>query len=419
MGLLTLKLIKKQHSIMKKIFLSICILCGYSINMLAENEASDSTMKYRRSSIYSMMVQHDDQKFAKDICEVFNQMPVPDKYNDHNLSVKVVSVTKEKIKEDAAITSFLTTNNVASRLVGKWFERNVLTGECNMELIKERGVYNASEFDKALAQKSARGMAMLEDAGEDLIGNTFVLVNDISYIDKEKGSKALGSFLRAAILVAGAASGVNTSDLSDNVGTIAESYKGFSVKVHTYLYQLVWDENTSMDFYKNAYSATPNKEKISYFEQLRNKFSLKLIGEQESSGSTTSFMGIKLDEPLVMVRKACQRALDENVANLQKNFDQFKVKVPLTSTSPICAPIGKKEGIDQESKFEVLEIQTNDKGKRIYKRVGVIKPLPNLIWDNRYMAKEEHAQGADLGKTSFTKVSGGTFYQGMLIREIK
>ena len=35
------------------------------------------------------------------------------------------------------------------------------------------------------------------------------------------------------------------------------------------------------------------------------------------------------------------------------------------------------------------------------------------------MAVEEKASGANLNETRFKKVSGGTFYPGMLLREIK
>lgn len=386
----------------------------------AKDNTKEPINEYRRSSIYSLMIQHDEQKFAKDICEVFHQMPVPDKYNNHDLSVKIISVTKQKIKENDLITDFLTKNEVAGRLVARWFQRNIITGECSLNLIKERGLYNASEFDKAMASKSTRGLALLEDAGEDLIGNTFVLVNDIRYIDKEKGSKVVGSIFKIIGTVAAVYTGNSDfADMGNNVGSLAESYKGFNVKIQTYLYQLVWDEKLALDFYTKAFTPKEDKSFKSAFEQMRSNFKLKYIGEQESSGSTTSFMGIKLDEPLVMVRKSCQRALDENVANLQKNFEDFKVKVPLTSSSPLCAQIGKKEGITKDSKFEVLEISTNDKDQKVYKRVGVIEPIKNLIWDNRYMAIEEQADGATLGKTTFQKISGKDFYPGMLIREIK
>ncbi len=176
----------------KGIILFIAILMSWQ-TMTAQND-----MKYRRSSIYSMMVQHKSQKFANDIGKVFLEMPVPDKYNDHDLSVKIVSVDDKKLEDNAGITEFLDRNMIASRLVAKWFDRNVMTGQCDMQLIKERGLYNASEFDKELASRSQRGTALLEDAGEELIGNTFVLVNDIRYIDRSKGSATLGLILKIA-----------------------------------------------------------------------------------------------------------------------------------------------------------------------------------------------------------------------------
>jgi hypothetical protein len=106
------------------------------------------------------------------------------------------------------------------------------------------------------------------------------------------------------------------------------------------------------------------------------------------------------------------------MATCHYKYHSSKVKVPLLSTEPLVAQIGKKEGITEKSKFEVLEIQEKD-GRTVYKRVGVIRPMPNLIWDNRFMAVEEKAEGASLKYTTFKKVSGGDFYTGMLIREIK
>ena len=375
-------------------------------------------MKYRRSSIYSLMVEHESQKFAYEIAREFINMPVPDKYNDHDLSVKVVSVDTKKVKEDE-IGDFLDRNGVASRLVAKWFDRDFTNGVCDVDLIRERGLYNASEMDKAIARQSVRGQAMLEDAGEELIGNTFVIVSDIRYVDKSKIGKAIGAVAKIGGAVAAVAT-QNTDylDLGFSTGNLAETYKGFKVKVFTYLYQLIWDDDTAGEFYKNMYADQPDEEKRAYMESHRDLFKLKYVGKQESSGSTTSFLGIKEDEPEMMVRKACQRALDENVADLQKNFDEFKVKVPLLTTEPYTAQIGKKEGITGKSKFEVLEVSEKD-GRREYKRVGVIRAIEDRIWDNRFMAEEERAEGANLGCTTFKKVSGGDFYPGMLIREIK
>ena len=85
----------------------------------------------------------------------------------------------------------------------------------------------------------------------------------------------------------------------------------------------------------------------------------------------------------------------------------------------MTAYIGMKEGVTENSLYEVLETIENEDGTFKYKRVGVIKPIKNLIWDNRYMAEEEGAATAGLGCTTFVKESGSNFLPGMLIREIK
>ena len=385
--------------------------------------AQETTSDYRRSSIYSILVNHTDQQFANEIKEAFLQIPVPDKFNDHNLSVKVLTLD-EKLKkansekENPLITEFLQNNKIASRLVGRWFNRDYYTGQCNMELVKERGLYNATEFDKQLAARSARGMAMLQDAGEELIGNTYVLVNDIRYVDKQKGAKTAGTILRVLGTVAAAYTGTNIDDITDDLSDMVETIKGFRVKINTFLYKLEWTNEQAALFYQEQYSSMPNTEKWQNFENARGNYKLSYVGKVESSGGTTSFLGINEDEPIVMVRKACQRAIDENVVDLQRNYEEFRTKTPLVTVEPLTAFIGMKEGVSENTQFEVLEVIEQEDGSHKYNRVGIIAPIKNLIWDNRYMAVEEGAVGATLGHTTFRKVSGKDFSKGMLIREM-
>lgn len=391
----------------------------FATGVFAQEPVSD----YRRSSIYSVLVNHTDQQFANEIKEAFLQIPVPDKFNDHNLSVKVLTMDKKlsgasSQKENPVITEFLQNNKVASRLVGRWFNRDYFTGQCDMELVRERGLYNATEFDKQLATRSARGVAMLQDAGEDLIGNTFVLVNDIRYVDKNKGAKTGASILKALGRVAAIATGTNIDDLTDNLGDMVETIKGFKVKINTFLYKLEWTDEQAALFYQEQYASKPDATKRANFEASRGNYRLKYVGKVESSGGTTSFLGINEDQPIVMVRKACQRAIDENVVDLQRNYEEFRTKSPLLTVEPLTAYVGMKEGVNAKSKFEVLEVVEMENGSHKYNRVGVIEPIENLIWDNRYMAAEEGAQGATLGFTTFRKVSGKDFAKGMLIREM-
>lgn len=410
-----------MNGIIKNVIGLLLILACVSVN--AQEDA-----RYRRSSLYSILINHSDQKFADEIRNSFVQIPVPDKYNDHELAPKVFQLNGKlknasSDRENPEITDFLERNQVASRLVGKWFNRDIYTGVCDMDLVKERGLYDATEFDRQMAERSARGKAMLEDAGEELIGHTFVLVNDIRYIDKAQKSALWGGILAGLGAAAGASLGNanlgrSVTNLSQSVGNIVETIKGFKVKINTFLYQLVWDDETAAVFYEKQYTDVPDPAKRDAFNNARGTYRLKYVGKVESNGSTTSFMGVNLDKPENMVRKACQRAIDENIVDLQTEFEEFRTFTPILTSEPITASIGMKEGVSAKSRFEVLERVEESDGSYSYNRVGVVAPVEDQIWDNRYMAVEEGAKGATLGRTTFKKVSGSTPMAGMLIREI-
>lgn len=406
--------------IKNSVMLLLIMIC---VSVSAQEEA-----RYRRSSLYSILINHSDQKFADEIRNSFVQIPVPDKYNDHELAPKVFQLNGKlknasSDRENPEITDFLERNQIASRLVGKWFNRDIYTGVCDMDLVKERGLYDATEFDRQMAERSARGKAMLEDAGEELIGHTFVLVNDIRYIDKAQKSALWGGILAGLGAAAGASLGNanlgrSVTNLSQSVGNIVETIKGFKVKINTFLYQLVWDDETAAVFYEKQYTDVPDPAKRDAFNNARGTYRLKYVGKVESNGSTTSFMGVNLDKPENMVRKACQRAIDENIVDLQTEFEEFRTFTPILTSEPITASIGMKEGVSAKSRFEVLERVEESDGSYSYNRVGVVAPVEDQIWDNRYMAVEEGAKGATLGRTTFKKVSGSTPMAGMLIREI-
>lgn len=408
------KLIIKYSTLVVAAFALACS------SLSAQNTAEDAFARSRRSSLCSILVKHNEQKYADEIENQFSQIPISDRFNDHNLSVRTVSVSNKKIKDDQ-FANFIENNQIASRLVARWFDRNILTGECTLDTIKIRGLYDATSFDRDLASRSARGQAILEDAGEDLIGNTFLLLNEVNYVDKAKRSQIWGAIGGIALGVLSVATGGTVSDatkLMQNTNDIISSYKGFSVKIRTRLYRLKWDDEVSSRFYNECYTMRPDEDKKLAFESLRPHFKLEYMGMVESKGGRTSFLGIKEEEPEIMIRKACARAIDENIVDLQHKFEPFRIKSPLLTVSPsLTAPIGKKEGVNAASKFEVLEV-VEDKGKVKYKRVAVIKPVASKIWDNRFMSAEEGAANNDLGFTTFTKVSGGEILSGMVIREI-
>lgn len=414
--------------IMQK-YILFWLLVGWSIASIGQEK--DSLANYHRSSLYSVLIRHPEKEFCNEIVEVFKTIPVPEKFNNHDLNRKVINASvqqklkgkKNNIGQLENVKRFLVYNTIAKRLIAKWFNRNKNTGAFNMQLIAERGQYDADYFDVELARKTVRGIAMLEDAGEELIGRTFVIVNDIRYYDKEEAAALASGILDAISMVTdmiGSKTGNLISSSAHLGSTISDQIAGFRVIVTSYLFRLDWNNGISESFYDRYYFDENEVDSLKQqaFDREKSLFTLSFIGTQNVDSGKTTLKGV--NKPEDMIRKVCTRAIDKSIAELQKNYEEFRVKTPIYSVEPeITAKIGKKEGVSEDSQFEVLEKYVDESGKANYRRKGVIKPLKGGIWDNRYMAAEEQTEGSELTVTYFKRVSGNNFYPGMLLREIK
>ena len=374
------------------------------------------------------MISHTGAQFYREIEDVFSQMEMPDKFDNHDLSVKIITHPQKKVSQEE-IASFLARNQVGRRMLARWFNRNPETGECNVDLIAQRGLYDATYFDVELAKMKERGYYSLADAGEELIGNTFVVVNDIRYVDRNKGAKIAGMVLLAVLTVAGGVIGGMTgdadlgnsfSDLGGSLNDLISEIKGFGVTVTSYLYRLEWNDSVAKVFYSKYYVPEGQVDTVKARAFAEDDFiKLKYIGKQSVKSGNISMQGINVYDPQQMIRKVCTRAIDESLVALQTTYDEFKIKTPIFSVSPaITAKIGMKEGVTAQKRYEVLEQYQDEQGRTHYRRVGVVRPVAGRIWDNRYMATEEKAVGSTLEATTFRKISGGDFYPGLLIREI-
>lgn len=407
-----------------KFFLTIVFFCVCIINTTAQE--NDDLNKYHRSSLYSILLKHPEKDFCNEMIEAFKSIPIPDRYNNHDLKIKVIpspimkSLTKEEVEGayKDAISKILVKNKIGGRLVEKWFNRDKITGCFDMHLVAERGYYDASILDIEEAMNSVRGSAMLADAGEELINKTYVIVNDVRYADKETLKGAVAGGLFAAQLV-GSFFGVDLSDVTNVVGGFSNNIAGFKVIVTSYLYKLNWNDEIANNFYANLWNdkSAPDAERQQKWKQSMGDFKLEYIGCATVFSGKTSLAGVKNEKDMFL--KVCTRAIDKSISDLQKSFDEFKVFTPLVSVEPLYAYIGKKEGVDEFSRYEVLEKTIDENGRINYEKVGEIKPVKGMIWDNRFMAEYEKEEGSELNYTTFEKVKGKNLYPGMLIREIK
>lgn len=413
---------------MKRISI-VLLLASISFGLYAQKEMPEDAASYRRSSLYNILITHPSQKYSDDVLDAYAQSPFPDKFNDHSLSItSLISTENKKFEDVEEITRFLNDNHVGQRMVAKWFNRDKTDGTFDVGLLAKRGLYNANQMDQEVASMLKRGSSLLEDAGAEMISNTFVVVYDIVYIDKEENAqkakqvfKVIGQLAKSMRVMGGI--GGNIASLAESTADLASSISdmiaGFTVRVTSHLYQLDWNDEVANTFYTELYiprGETDLKKKMLWSsEKTADLFKLKYVDSNTERSAQTVTRG--LYSPQDVIRKVINRSMDEAIVALQNDNEVFRVKVPVLKVEgdKLYAAIGKKEGVNSTTSFEVLESVTDQSGRTRYRRVGVVKA--NKVWDNRYMAEEEEADGSDLNYTEFKITGGSNIYPGMLLHE--
>ncbi len=393
------------------------ILVVFFLVSFIKGQEEQKDLKYRRISLYTVMIDKPDLPYGNEIKRNFESSPIPDKFNDHNLGKRVYNLGELPSKDQLGNEDLL--NAIARDMVAKWFNRSA-KGGFNMNLVKERGSYDASALDVATAKASQRGLDLLSDAGEELIGKTFVLINEFRYTNKEEVAKKANSWLNIAGAIGDYAGVSNASTVASLVGTGATiAGKGYIVKTNAHLYQLVWDEETAAKFYNDYWAddKTITKEKKKAFDECKI-FKLKYIGTDNSWADVQSTVFTNKKEEQ-LVERAAIKSIDNVIVKLQKNHDEFKTKTPIYTVDPISAKIGLKEGLSKKSVFDVIEQQIDENGKTKYVQVGTVKVDTNYpIWDNQYGASEDNPDSS-ADRTYFKKVRGKDFFPGMLLVQRK
>jgi hypothetical protein len=158
---------------------------------------------------------------------------------------------------------------------------------------------------------------------------------------------------------------------------------------------------------------------------------LTYVAHEYECSEKTVAKGKKVDREK-LIKMVCARSIDKNIAALQLQYEDFKVKTPIFEevfnekgkSIGYAVKIGLKEGITENSSFQVVRKEKDpDTQKTKYRYVATIKPVKGKIWDNRFMAAEDDdnkdKEAAALSYTLMKKVSGGEILPGMLVIEGK
>lgn len=362
------------------------------------------------------------------IQNLFSSIEIPDQFNDHNLTERILDYD-QLVKAGTpasyvdsvsmAIENFFNINSTPTRLVGKWHN---YTGETyehpvtqspvfyNMELIKERGLYNASESAKEISLFNSQGLYAIENMGKELIPNTFVMGLRLKYVSNNELIDDSQSLVKDLVGLAGmftkkvdSTAIAGMVDLAAGIADVSVG-SGYSVQAISYLYQLEWNDDMQKSF--NQYIDKPIEELLK-----SSICRLRFVGMDQSSAGVTSSKFSKKPES-ALVKRATARSIDAVIAKLQSNYDVFKTKCKISNIEDgtIYAKIGLKEGLTAGDVYEVLERVVDQETQQVsFNKVGSVKVDKKEIWDNRYEAEEEMKEIQEAGKGNVSTLTATAF----------
>lgn len=413
-------------------------------------------LEYRRSSLNMLMLNDEVKSGQEKLNNWWTSYPFPDKYNDHRGEKSVVDISNVVLSHEELtaygawgdtltgikwaamkalgadpesgvsvvdlgknadgkehglvvpsaaaqrpykILKALEEAGVARNMVAKWFGYNAEANSFSLDLIGERGLYDASLFDVQAAAQTVKNERLLKDAGKQLIANSFVTLSDIDFFANEPLAKAVYDAAMEE------ANGNPAGELAAKK-IYQKTKDGYSVVAETFLYQLDWDDAALQRLYSGW--ANPSEALA------QGEFSLSLVNSQKTVSTVLLAKGRTMDEVL---QEALYRNIDNSFSKLQKQNEVFMPAVPVIGVNPITAPIGMKEGLEGGEKFRVFEMTYDpESGETKFVEAGTVKVDKKQIWNNLFSLSQAEAEGPP----QYTAFKGGKgVFPGMMIKQIK
>lgn len=357
--------------------------------------------EYDRNSLSVLMLDNNG-KYGSDLRNAMNSVSVPTKFDDNMLQTRVIRGSDNSDMVKSALESARVPNEIFS----KWFSRDA-DGSFNMSVIHERGLYNATDADVIEASASKVGLAKLEDAGETLIGHSYVMVlsfhniktMDQYYDELDKSRKSWAELLKTKYV------------------PVTRSRNGYRADVTGYLYKLSNVSASMDDFYSNMWifdedSKEEKAKKVSAFNNAR--FQLEYV--------TTVTRTVEASQPNEGQQKS-RAQLFEVMADLavngliyetEKTVDAWKVVTALYDTHPLRAKIGTKENLYVDDRYFVYEYRMNKSNEVYADRRGVVRV--KKVANNSQVAQGKSEDDASQ-MSSFYQIAGHRLEPGMFLEQ--
>ncbi|MBK8699449.1 MAG: hypothetical protein IPN29_07855 [Saprospiraceae bacterium] len=349
--------------------------------------------EYSRNSLTLMAVDFNEKHSGALLAE-FPKLPPPEKFYNNPLQKPVVSmmgIKRPVVVEMPELLQYmpqeflikmLEEQKVAQQILGVWFNRQK-DGSFNVDVLKQRGLYNANDNDFLAATASKRGESTLMDMGLKLVNQSYVLVYDyfdIMTMDEYYELKAIPVKSRTS--------------------------NGYKVKAKSYLFRLDFGEEVASEFFNKYWVSASDPDKASKAAAFdRANFKWIPVANQRVEAEVTQFnpdqiAGLKTQKSREELIKTLLLDIMEKVTpQMEARNESFRVKAMVSNVSPISAKIGRKEGLSFDQRYFVYENREKKDGTIRKKRVAVVKSMK--VVDNRQVTTGKS------NASEFYKIFGG------------
>lgn len=376
---------------MKKVYSLLALLISANIYAQDIQKGNRIPSTYDRSSITVFYMKFPGENHASEVEAKFPKIRLTDKYYDNSLNYMVFEAPFSRgdvsVVPTKAIESFLMQKQVSKSIVSKWYNRKD-DGSMDLDLIFDRGTFNATDAQYIKAQATKRGENILKDYGNRLIEKSYILVLDYQNIQNMKEAKV-------------------------------EKMKGWKATVNGYLYKVKYNEETQNALYDcwiyPEDSPEVRKDKIKKFQELNIpiEFVTQTVVQVTASQPTEDTqLGrlIKQKTEDHLLDELVQKGYDESLYYLEMKHEDFMAKTTIHQVNPIRAKIGLKEGLKCDHRYFAYEYVYNEKTNSVEPRFrGVIRA--SKIVDNRQVAK------GDMPTSQFYQTAGRKLSEGYLLRQ--
>ncbi len=336
------------------------ILVFLSTNLYSQNN-QESDVGYARNSISCFYLGFPGESMSGQIAKKVSGLSLSYyRYFDNNLNNKTLISPYNRKTIDASgaelIKNLLEKEGVAHKIVSQMYKRQA-DGSMSLDLIHERGRYNANDADVLQSKVVKRGESQLADFGDSLINRSYIMVVDFKDV-------------------------TNARQYSSNA-------KGWSSNVKGYLFRIIFTPEIRKQIYDcwiYADDAAEVKErKRKAFDNI--VFPITYVARYENN--ITEFVTGELaryynDDDLLktLVEQGFGRAL----GSFGVGYSDFQVKATIFKTNPIRSKIGRKEGVQLDDLYYVYEhIMDQSTGKVEEKLRGTIRAT-NKIGVNNHIS---------------------------------